>query len=120
MKETKEQRIQILADQLQSFLMITDSFMENLTDEDYDLLSKTKHPIQANINIKQSAAPLMTAFGIEHDTTEEKYRLKTVLAIENLLMVRKEYKKALIKKNKDDLEQQKNKQQLMQLFGIID
>lgn len=116
----EKQRIQLLADQLQSFLVIADSFVENLTDEDYELLEKAKSTLKANINIKHSAATLAAAFGIEQDTIDEEYKIKSLEAITALFNTRKSYRKALIEKVENDRKKAQNKQELMQALGFID
>ena len=114
----EKERIQLLADQLQSLLVIVDSFIENLTDEDFSLLEKSKDTIQANINLRESAATLTMAFGIEQDTTEDKYKIKTLNSILALLNVRKEFRSAMIEKQERDKRIKENREQIMNLLGI--
>lgn len=116
----EEQQIQILADQLQSFLMLVDAFVENLTDEDYSLLEKSKHTLQSNINIKESVATLTTAFGIKQDTTEERYKIKTIDAIINLFDVRKKYHNEMIERIEKERKKQQSKKEIMQALGLME
>ena len=115
----EEQRIQLLADQLQSFLTITDSFVSELSDDDYEILKKARETLLANINIKQSAATLAMAFGIEQDTLDEKYKAKTIDNLISLFKTRKEYRTELIKKAKSDKLKEQNRKEIMKLFGSM-
>lgn len=112
----EKERIQLLADQLQSFLVIVDSFVDNLTD--YKLIKESKETLQNNISFRESAATLTMAFGIEQDTTEERYKIKTLDSIVNLLNTRKEYRSAMIEKQERDKRIKENREQIMNLFGI--
>ena len=114
----KEQKIQLLADQLQSFLVIVDSFVDNLTDDDYKLLEESKEALKSNISFRESAATLTMAFGIEQDTTEERHKIKTLDSIINLLNTRKEYRSAMIKKQERDKRIKENKEIIMNLLGM--
>lgn len=114
----EKERIQLLADQLQSFLVIVDSFVDNLTDDDYKLLEESKETLESNISFRESAATLTMAFGIEQDTTEERYKIKTLDSILNLLNTRKEYRSAMIEKQERDKRIKENREQIMNLFGI--
>ncbi len=100
--------------------MLVDSFVENLTNEDYSLLEKSKHTLQSNINIKKSAATLATAFGIEQDTTEERYKIKTIDAIINLFDVRKKYRDEMLEKIERERKKQQSKKELMQALGLME
>lgn len=115
----EEQRIQLLADQLQSFLMIADSFAENLTEEDYDILKKAKSTLLANKNLKESAATLTMAFGIVQDTLDDEYKAKTIDALIGLFEIRKEYKEKLEEKIKFNKKREENKEELLKIFGCM-
>ncbi len=118
MKE--EKRIQILADQLQSFLIITDSFTKNLEEEDYDLLRRAKKSLLANKMFKESAVTLTTAFGIKQDTLDEEYKVKTIDALIELFKIRKEYGIKLEEKIKSNKKLEENRKELLKTFGIFD
>lgn len=113
-----KERIQLLADQLQIFLVIVDSFVDNLTDDDYKLLEESKETLKSNISFRESTATLTMTFGIEQDTTEERYKIKTLDSVVNLLKTRKEYRLAMIEKQERDKKIKENREQIMSLFGI--
>ena len=115
----EKQRIQLLAGQLQSFLMITDNFVENLTEEDYDLLKQAENTLLNIKNIKESTATITMAFGIVQDTINEKYKIKTIDALIELFKVRKEYMRKLEEKIKLDKKNEENREDILKIFKYM-
>lgn len=113
----KKEKIQMLADQIQSFLLIVDSLAEDLKQEDIDLLKETKSTLKNHINMQESAVTLTMAFGFTPDTTEEKFKVKTLNALIELINVRKEYKTALIENAEEQRKIAQNRAELMNIFG---
>lgn len=113
--ENKKIKIQILADRLTPLLQLVDGFMESLTDEDYELLKETKDCLQDKINYGNSASVVIMALGGNYDDTEDRMKIKTLDCLIDLLKSRKEYKKALVKKQ----EEQKNRQEAIDVFRAM-
>lgn len=113
--EDKKIKIQILADRLTPLLQLVDSFMESLTDEDYELLKETRDCLQDKINYGNSASVVIIASGGNYDDTEDRMKIKTLDCLIDLLKSRKEYKEALLKQQ----EKQKNRQEVINVFRTI-
>lgn len=113
--ENKKIKIQILADRLTPLLQLVDGFMESLTDEDYELLKETKDCLQDKINYGNSASVVIMALGGNYDDTEDRMKIKTLDCLIDLLKSRKEYKKALVKQQKE----QKNRQEAIDVFRAM-
>ena len=113
----KETKIQMLADQMQSFLMLIDGFAENIEQEDIELLKETKTSLLNHISMQEAAVTLTMAFGFAPDTTEEKFKAKTLDALIELINVRKDYKTALIENAKKQRELAQTRAELMNIFG---
>ena len=111
----KKIKIQILADRLTQLLKLVDSFMESLTDEDYELLKEAKDCLQDKINYGNSASVLIMALGGNYNDTEDRMKIKTLDCLIALLKSRKEYKKALVKQQ----EEQKNRQEAIDVFRAM-
>ena len=114
-EEDKKAKIQILADKLMSLLPLVDSFMESLTDEDYELLKETRACLQDKINYGNSVSVVIMALGGNYDDTEDRMKIKTLDCLIDLLKSRKEYKKALVKQQ----EEQKNRQEAIDVFRAM-
>lgn len=113
----KKEHAQLLADKIQPLLMLIDGLSEELNQEDIDLLKESEETLLKHINMQQSAMALTMAFGINTDTTEEKYKAETLKKLIALINVRKEYKAALIKKREEQINIEKNRAELMNIFG---
>ena len=113
--EDKKIKIQILADKLMSLLQLVDSFMESLTDEDYELLKETRDCLRDKINYGNSASVVIMALGGNYDDTEDRMKIKTLDCLIDLLKNRKEYKETLLKQQ----EEQKNKQEAIGIFRAM-
>lgn len=111
----KETKVQILADKLDNTLMLIDSFMNSLNEEDFELLKEAKESLEEKISINNSALPLILACGGNYDNTEDRMKIKTLDCLIELIKARKEYKEEKIKA----LEEQKNKQEVLKLFGAM-
>lgn len=113
--EDKKTKIQILADRLTSLLQLVDGFMEDLTDEDYELLKETRDCLQDKINYGNSASVVIMALGENYDDTEDRMKIKTLDCLIDLLKSRKECKEVLLKQQED----QKNKQEAIDVFRAM-
>lgn len=114
-----EEKVQILADKMQPLLTLIDVFANDLDEEDINLLKESKEILLNHINMQHSAVTLTMAFGINTDTTEEEYKAKTLENLIDLINVRKEYKNAMLDKLENQKNIQKNREELMRIFGNI-
>lgn len=105
-KDLKE-KVQILADRLQSLLPLVDIFVNNISDEDFELLETAKDGLKDKINYGNSASVLIMALGGNYDDTEDRMKVKTLDCLIELIKTRKEYREELLEKQ----EKQKNKQE---------
>ena len=111
----KKIKIQILADRLTPLLQLVDDFMESLNDEDYELIKETRNCLQDKINCGNSASVVIMALCGNYDDTEDRMKIKTLDCLIDLLKIRKEYKKALVKQQ----EEQKNRQEVIDVFRAM-
>ena len=111
----KKIKIQILADRLTPLLQLVDGFRESLNDEDYELIKETRNCLQDKINYGNSASVVIMALGGNYDDTEDRMKIKTLDCLIDLLKIRKEYKKALVKQQ----EEQKNRQEVIDVFRAM-
>lgn len=111
----RETRIQMLADKIQPLLMFVDALAEDIDNDDIELLKESKETLSDHIRKQHSAMTLTMAFGIETDTTEEEYKVKTLESLIELLKIRKDYRAALIEAK----EEQKNRAELLKIFGNL-
>ena len=74
-KDLKE-KVQILADRLQSLLPLVDIFVNNISDEDFELLETAKDGLKDKINYGNSASVLIMALGGNYDDTEDRIEEK--------------------------------------------
>ncbi len=114
---TKKEQMQTIADKIQPLMMFIDGLVEQLDDEELELLIESKDTLASHISMQHSAMTLTMAFGIETDTTDEEYKLKTLEVLTKLISVRKEYKTAMIENQKKQNQIAKNRAELMQIFG---
>lgn len=117
-EKKKQQKIQAIADIIQSLLQQVDIFTQVLTKEDFEILEETKSSLKDKINYKQSASVLLYAIGADADTTEDEMKLKTLDLLVDLIKARIEYKEEMIKIQN----QKQNKQEAINLFrsmGIL-
>lgn len=112
-----KEKVQILADKIRPLLTLIDAFVNDLDEEDINLLEKSRETLLNHINTQHSAMTLTMAFGINTDTTEEEYKAKTLRNLIDLINVRKEYKNAMLDKLEQQKNIQKNREELMQIFG---
>lgn len=115
----KKMMAQMLADKIQPFIMLIDGLAESLTEEEIDLLKESKETLVNHISMQHSAMALTLAFGINTDTTEEEYKVKTLESLIELLKVRQEYKEALIEQKQEQMQLAKNRAELMNIFGNL-
>lgn len=113
--EDKKIKVQILADKLDNTLMLIDSFMDSLNEEDFELLKEAKDSLEEKINMNNSALPLILACGGNYDDMEDRMKIKTLDCLIDLIKARKEYKEEIIKA----LEAQKNRKEVLKLFGAM-
>lgn len=96
-------------------MQLVDGFMEDLTDEDYELLKETRDCLQDKINYGNSASVVIMALGENYDDTEDRMKIKTLDCLIDLLKSRKECKEVLLKQQED----QKNKQEAIDVFRAM-
>ena len=116
--ETDKERIQALADIIQNLLQQVDLFTIGLNENDFELLDITKKELTSRISYKQSAMPLFMAIGADSNTTEDEMKLKTLESLIELIKIRIEFKKKMVKMK----EEAQSKQEVINLFrsmGII-
>ena len=110
----KKDQVQILADIIQPLMQQIDLLTSTLSTEDFNLLDEAKETLSSHINFKQSAAPLVLAFGGSIDTTDEEYKLKSLKLLIEIMKTRIKYREELIeleekeKRKKDNIELLKN------------
>lgn len=114
-EEDKKNEIQLLSEKIMAILPLLDSFMESMSDEDFELLEETRENLKDKINYGNSALVVITALGGNYDDTEDKMKLKTLDCLIDLLKARRNYRNALLKKQ----ESQKNRQEAIELFKAI-
>lgn len=115
----KKEHAQILAAQIQPLIMFIDGLADSLEQEDIDLLKESKATLLQHIIKQESAMTLTLAFGFNPDTTEERYKAKTLDALIKLLEIRKEYKAALIEKAEEQKKIEQNRAEIMNIFGNL-
>lgn len=115
MEEDRKMKIQILADKLMTILPLIDGFMEEMSDEDFNLLEEAKEKLQDKINYGNSALVVITALGGNYDDTEDIMKINTLNCLVELLRARKEYREAILEKAKE----QKNRQEAIKLFKAM-
>lgn len=113
-KDLKE-KVQILADRLQSLLPLVDIFVNNISDEDFELLETAKDGLKDKINYGNSASVLIMALGGNYDDTEDIMKVKTLDCLIELIKTRKEYREEMLKKQ----EEQKNRQEAINIFKAM-
>lgn len=113
--EDKKVKAQILADKLNSVLLLIDGFMNNLSEEEIELLEESRQALKERINTNTSAMPLIIACGGNYDETEDRMKIKTLECLINLIKVRKEFKEEAIKAQR----KQENMREVLNLFGMM-
>lgn len=113
----KKEKMQQLADQIQPLMMFIDALADQLSDEDIELLIESKNTLSNHIVHQQSAMTLTMAFGMETDTTDEEYKLKTLEGLIKLISIRKEYKTAMLENQEKKKILEKNRAELIKIFG---
>lgn len=111
--ENKE-KIQTLADMIQSLLQQIDLFTISLSEEDFELLDKAKETLEKHISHNMSALPLIMACGGNYDSMEDEMKLKTLDLLIELMKTRIEYREKL----KEQKENDKNKEDILKIFGL--
>lgn len=102
--ENKE-KIQTLADVIQSLLQQIDLFTISLSEEDFELLEKAKNTLKNHISRNMSALPIIMACGGNYDSMEDEMKLKTLDLLIELMKTRIEYREKL----KEQQENEKTK-----------
>lgn len=114
-EEDLKEKVQILADRLQSLLPLVDGFANSMSDEDFELLKIAKEGLKDKINYGNSASVVIMALGGNYDDTEDRMKVKTLDCLIELIKTRKEYREALLEKQ----EKQKNRQEAINMFKAI-
>lgn len=110
----KKTQVQILADIIQPLIQQIDLLTSSLSTADFDLLEEARETLSSHISFKQSAAPVVLAFGGSIDTTDEEYKLKSLELLIEIMKTRIKYREELIeleekeKIKKDNIEILKN------------
>ncbi len=115
----KKEKSQLLADKIQPMLQLIDMFMNDMTDDDFELLKESEETLMQHISMQHSAITLTSAFGIKTDTLEEEHKLKTLKILILLLEERKQYKEDMINKQIEKETIERNKKELMNIFGNL-
>lgn len=110
--EEKKQKVQAIADVIQSLLQQVDIFTQVLTKEDFEILEEAKSSLKEKISYKQSAMPLLFAIGADPDTTEDEMKLKTINLLIELIKARIEFREEMLKLQ----ESNQKKQDAINLF----
>ena len=113
--EDKKVKAQILADKLNNILPLIDGFMNNLSEEEFELLEESRQALKEKININTSAMPLIMACGGNYDDTEDRMKIKTLDCLIDLVKTRKEFKEEVIKAQKE----QENMRKVLNLFRMM-
>ena len=115
----KREHAEILADKLQPMLQMIDIFVNEITDEDIELLKESEQVLLNHINLQHSAATLTLAFGINTNTLEEEHKAKTLKILIELFKERKQFQQDIIEQQKQENIINKNRQELMNIFGNL-
>ena len=113
--EDKKIKAQILADKLNSILPLIDGFMNNLSEEEFELLEESRQALEERINTNNSAMPLIMACGGNYDDTEDRMKIKTLDCLIDIVKTRKEFKEEAIKAQK----KQENMREVLNIFGMM-
>lgn len=111
--EDKE-KIQALADIIQLLLQQVDLFTATLNEKDFELLEKAKNTLENHISRNMSALSIIMACGGNYDSMEDEMKLKTLDLLIELMKTRIEYREKL----KDQKENDKNKEDILKIFGL--
>ena len=111
--EDKE-KIQALADIIQSLLQQVDLFTATLNEKDFELLEEAKNTLENHISRNMSTLPIIMACGGNYDSMEDEMKLKTLDLLIELMKTRIEYREKL----KDQKENDKNKENILKIFGL--
>lgn len=110
--QNKKEKVQILADKLNSIIPLIDSFANSLTEEEYELFVESKEVLEEKINHGLSALPLIMACGGDYDDTEDRMKIKTLECLIELIKVRQQYKKEMVRIK----EESEKKQEVLNIF----
>jgi len=105
---TKQEQIQELADRLQELLYMVDIFANELSPEEIELLEDSKEELENKISYGENAICLINAVGGNYDPMEDKYKLKTLNKLQELIKIRKNYLKDLTEKKNNKNSKSKN------------
>ena len=111
------ERIQSLADIVEFLLQQIDLFMQTMTEEDFDLLDRTKKELENKISKNMSALPIIIACGGNYNSMEDMIYPVYSISMLGRVMVKsydEEYTKQL------NIEQMKElKQDLKELENVL-
>lgn len=108
------ERIQSLADIVEILLQQIDLFMQTMTEEDFDLLDRTKKELENKISKNMSALPIIIACGGNYNSMEDEMKLKTLNLLIELIKTRIKYREVL----KEQQVNNKNKKDILEIFGL--
>lgn len=108
------ERIQSLADIVEFLLQQIDLFMQTMTEEDFDLLDRTKKELENKISKNMSALPIIIACGGNYNSMEDEMKLKTLNLLIELIKTRIKYREVL----KEQQVNNKNKKDILEIFGL--
>lgn len=115
----KREKSQLLADKIQPLMNLIDIFINDMSDDDFKLLKESEETLLNHISMQHSAITLTSAFGIKTDTLEEEHKAKTLKILICLLEERKQYKEDMIQKQIEKETLERNKKELMNIFGNL-
>ncbi len=113
-KEEKESKVLKITTRLETTMPLIDMIAEEL-ENDIDLLEEAKQSLKNKISFNESANALITALGGNYDSEEDKFKIKSLDAIVNLIKTRIEYKKSVIERENKKFNQN---MLLNKLFGL--
>lgn len=108
------ERIQSLADIVEFLLQQIDLYMQTMTEEDFDLLDRTKKELENKISKNMSALPIIIACGGNYNSMEDEMKLKTLNLLIELIKTRIKYREVL----KEQQVNNKNKKDILEIFGL--
>ena len=108
------ERIQSLADIVEFLLQQIDLYMQTMTEEDFDLLDRTKKELENKISKNMSALPIIIACGGNYNSMEDEMKLKTLNLLIELIKTRIKYREVL----KEQQVNNKNKKDILEIFRL--
>lgn len=93
-------RVEEIAIIVKELLQQVDIFTIGFDKNDIKLLEQAKEELLHDISYKESALPLILAMGGNYDSMEDKFKVRTIDVLIQLISLRKEYTESIIEKKK--------------------